>query len=335
MTDKVEISVVVPALDESESLPELFRELHEALAPVTERYEIVVIDDGSTDGTPDVVRQAMASEPRIRLIPFSRNFGKAAAYTAAFERVRGDLVVTMDADLQDDPAEMPKLLEAIEGHDLVVGWKISRMGNEPTKTLPSRVFNFFNRVVFGVQFKDQNSGYRIMRRQVARTLDLSGDNYRFIPQLAHLAGFRTTQVGVQHRKRKHGYSKYGVTRFWTGLLDLLTVGFLARFRYKPLHFFGTAGLPAIALGGLLLVYVLLMKLAGSNFSNHLAAMIIGVTSILVGSQGILMGLLGELLSAPAAPRYVLAVSGDEDQGMVVAATAQDTPANEPVAEEAS
>ncbi len=307
MTDKVDISVVVPALDESESLPTLFQELATALAPITASYEIVVIDDGSTDGTQDVVRAAGLAEPRIRLIEFSRNFGKAAAYTAAFERVRGDLVVTMDADLQDDPAELPKLMAAIEGHDLVVGWKISRMGNEPTKTLPSRVFNFFNRMVFGVSFKDQNSGYRIMRLPVARTLDLTGDNYRFIPQLAHLAGFRTTQVGVQHRKRQHGVSKYGVTRFWTGLLDLLTVGFLARFRYKPLHFFGTAGLPALGVGGLLLLYVLLMRLAGSTFSTHLAAMIIGVTSILAGLQSILLGLLAELLAAPAAPRYVLAV----------------------------
>lgn len=314
MTEKVEISVVIPALNEAESLPELFDELKEALGPITARYEIVVVDDGSSDETPEVAVAAGERDPRIRLLRFSRNFGKAAAYMAAFERVRGELVVTMDADLQDDPAELPKLLSALEDHDLVIGWKISRMGNEPTKTLPSRVFNFFNRWVFGISFKDQNSGYRIMRLAVARTLDLSGDNYRFIPQLAHLAGFRVTQIGVQHRKRRHGVSKYGVTRFWTGLLDLLTVGFLARYRYKPLHFFGTAGLPAIALGVGLLLYVLIMKLAGSSFTTHLAAMMIGVTSLLLGFQSVLLGLLAELVGAPAAPRYLLAQDDAQDVG---------------------
>jgi hypothetical protein len=221
------------------------------------------------------------------------------------------VVVTLDADLQDDPAELPRLLEALEGHDLVIGWKKHRVGNEPTKTIPSRFFNAANRMVFGVSFRDQNSGYRAMRLVVARTLDLSGDTYRFIPQLAHLAGFRVTEVGVQHRKRKHGSTKYGLTRFWTGLLDLLTVGFLARFRHKPLHFLGTAGLPALVGGALLLAYVLGMKLSGSNFSSHLAALIIGVTALRMGAQSVLIGLVAELLSAPAAPRFVLAPDPEE------------------------
>lgn len=326
----MDYSFIVPALNEADSLPELFSEIRAVVAPLSEAWEIVVVDDGSTDGTPDAVRAASAEDPRIRLLQFSRNFGKAAAYMAAFGVVTGRIVVTLDADLQDDPAELPRLLEALEGHDLVVGWKMHRMGNEPTKTLPSRVFNAANRAVFGISFRDQNSGYRVMRLPVARTLELSGDTYRFIPQLAHLAGFRVTELGVHHRKRKHGYSKYGVTRFWTGLLDLLTVGFLARYRHKPLHFFGTAGLPSLALGALLLAYVLVMKLSGSAFSTHLAALIIGVTSLLVGSQSILIGLVAELLSAPTTPRFVLA---SEDRAGAVRHDGDTAPV--PHAEEAS
>ncbi|MEO0601208.1 MAG: glycosyltransferase family 2 protein [Myxococcota bacterium] len=299
------LTFVVPALDEAESLPQLFDEIREAARVVDRTFEVIVVDDGSTDGTVDAVRSARAEDPRIRLLSFSRNFGKAAAYTAAFQRARGEVVVTMDADLQDDPAELAKLLAELEGQDVVVGWKIARMGNEPTKTLPSRVFNAMNRLVFGIAFRDQNSGYRVMRREVARTLELSGDNYRFIPQLAHLAGFRVGETGVVHRKRVHGVSKYGVTRFWTGLLDLLTVGFLARFRHRPLHFFGTAGLLPIAIGVGLLLYVLAMKLLGDTFQEHVAAMIIGVTSLLIGFQSVLIGLVAELLAAPRGDRYIL------------------------------
>ncbi|MEN0060548.1 MAG: glycosyltransferase family 2 protein [Myxococcota bacterium] len=299
------LTFVVPALNEAESLPQLFDEIRAACHTVDKTFEVIVIDDGSSDGTVDAVRTARADDPRIRLISFTRNFGKAAAYTAAFRRARGALVVTMDADLQDDPSELPKLLMELEDQDVVVGWKMHRMGNEPTKTLPSRVFNRMNRLVFGVAFRDQNSGYRIMRREVAHALELSGDNYRFIPQLAHLAGFRVGEVGVLHRKRVHGVSKYGVTRFWTGMLDLLTVGFLARFRHRPLHFFGTVGLLPISVGVGLLIYVLGMKLAGDNFSQHLAALIIGVTSLLIGVQSILIGLVAELLAAPQGDQFVV------------------------------
>ncbi len=300
------LTFVVPALNEAESLPRLFDEIRESCRAVGRTFEVIVVDDGSTDGTVDAVRAARAQDDRIRLVSFTRNFGKAAAYTAAFQRARGDLVVTMDADLQDDPAELPKLLAELDRNDIVVGWKIARMGNEPGKTLPSRVFNAMNRLVFGVSFRDQNSGYRVMRREVARELDLSGDNYRFIPQLAHLAGFRVGEVGVVHRKRVFGVSKYGLTRFWTGMLDLLTVGFLARFRHRPLHFFGTVGLVPIGIGVGLLVYVLAMKLAGDNFSQHLAALIIGVTSLLIGVQSVLIGLVAELLAAPRGDRYIVA-----------------------------
>ena len=305
MTASVDLTFVVPALNEADSLPQLFGEIQSTCRAVQRSYEVIVIDDGSTDGTIDAVRQAQLDDPSIRLVSFTRNFGKAAAYTAAFQRARGEFVVTMDADLQDDPAELPKLLAEIDDNDIVVGWKIQRMNNEPTKTLPSRVFNTMNRLVFGVSLRDQNSGYRIMRRETARALELSGDNYRFIPQLAHLAGFRVGEVGVVHRKRQHGVSKYGVTRFWTGLLDLLTVGFLARFRDRPLHFFGTVGIVPVAIGVGLLFYVLTAKLLGDTFREHVAALIIGVTSLLIGVQSVLIGLVAELLAAPKGDRFVV------------------------------
>lgn len=209
---------------------------------------------------------------------------------------------------------------------------MGRLENEPTKTLPSCVFNGLNRLLFGVSFRDQNSGYRVMRLAVARVLELHGDNYRFIPQLAHLAGFRVSQVGVVHRKRKFGYSKYGVRRFWTGLLDALTVRFLTGFRRKPLHFFGTAGLITALAGGGLESYVLLRKLLGGTFQEHVAALVIGVMLVIVGFQSILIGLLGELFAAPGSSQYhVISAHGfdGESQRPVVDAALRREPLREP------
>ncbi|MDH5675893.1 MAG: glycosyltransferase family 2 protein [Myxococcales bacterium] len=302
----MDLTFVVPALDEENSIGELYREIVTAGDAVVKSWELLFVDDGSSDGTARVIRELAEADDRVRLLQFKRNFGKSAAYSAAFKEARGELVVTMDADLQDDPAELPKLLETLQdGHDLVIGWKMRRLENEPTKTLPSRVFNLVSRMLFGIAFKDQNSGYRIMRRPVAAGLVLHGDHYRFIPQLAHLAGYRVGQIGVLHRKRKHGHSKYGVTRFWTGLLDLLTVRFLTRFRGRPLHFFGTVGLMPIVLGMGLEVYVLVMKALGETFQEHIAALIVGITLMLIGFQCIIIGLIGEMLSAPPTAPYLI------------------------------
>jgi hypothetical protein len=204
----------------------------------------------------------------------------------------------VDADLQDDPHEIPKLLGVLEaGNDLVVGWKMQRFENEPGKTIPSRFFNALLHRTFGLKLRDSNSGFRVMRRSVAKSLDLYGDMYRFIPQLAFVKGFRVAEEGVSHRKRKYGESKYGPKRFWTGLLDLLTVRFLTRFSQKPLHFLGTIGLVPFVVGLLLEIYVLAQKLMGDLFQSHIAAIVIGVMFMLLGFQCIVSGLLGEMLSA--------------------------------------
>ena len=236
-------SVVVSAFNEAESVGELYQELLSALEPLGESFEILFVDDGSTDGTGEKLAELERRDRRVRLIRFVRNFGKSAAYSAAFRAAQGDVVVTLDADLQDDPAEVPKLLTKLdEGNDLVVGWKMQRLEHEPRKTIPSRVFNALLRWSFGLDLRDSNSGSRVMRRAVAQSLHLYGDMYRFIPQLAFSKGFRVAEEGVAHRKRKFGESKYGPRRFWTGLLDLLTLRFITRFSQRPLHFLGTIGL---------------------------------------------------------------------------------------------
>ena len=301
-------SVVISAYNEAESVEELYREVVSVLEALGETFEILFVDDGSTDGTGERLAELEERDRRVRLIRFVRNFGKSAAYSAAFRAARGDVVVTLDGDLQDDPAEVPKLLAKLdEGNDLVVGWKMQRLEHEPRKTIPSRVFNALLRWTFGLDLRDSNSGSRVMRLAVAQSLHLYGDMYRFIPQLAFSKGFRVAEEGVAHRKRKYGERKYGPRRFWTGLLDLLTLRFITRFSQRPLHFLGTIGLFPLILGVLIEVYVLVCKLMGETFQTHVAAIVIGVMLMLLGFQCIVTGLLGEMLSAqrPEA-RYVVA-----------------------------
>jgi len=294
----VRYSVVVPAYNEASSLDELCRELVTVLNGLGESYEVLIVDDGSYDDTPSRLRNLAGQYPAVQPVRLRRNFGKSAAYSAGFERARGEIIITMDADLQDDPSELPKLLARLdEGYDLVVGWKQGRLENEPSKTLASRLFNSLVHLLFGLHLHDSNCGFRVMRRAVAANLDLYGDMYRFIPELAYMRGFKVAEVGVAHRRRKHGRSKYGPTRFWTGVLDLLTVRFITGFTQKPLHFFGTAGLFPLLVGIALEVYVLVRKLLGDQFREHIAAIIVGVLLIVVGVQLAATGLIGEMITA--------------------------------------
>jgi glycosyltransferase involved in cell wall biosynthesis len=317
-------SVVISAYNEAESVEELYQEVISALEPRKETFEILFVDDGSTDATGERLAELERRDRRVRLIRLVRNFGKSAAYSAAFRAAQGDVVVTLDADLQDDPAEIPKLLGKLDGgNDLVVGWKMHRLENEPRKTIPSRVFNALLRWTFHLDLRDSNSGFRVMRRAVAQSLHLYGDMYRFIPQLAFSKGFFVAEEGVSHRRRKYGESKYGPRRFWTGLLDLLTVRFITRFSQRPLHFLGTVGLFPLILGILLEVYVLVFKLMGETFQTHIAAIVIGVMLMLLGFQCIVTGLLGEMLSAqrPETNYIVAERSGATARGAGEAETA--------------
>lgn len=293
------LSLVIPVFNEAESLEEFHRTLSEVLAEIGDDYEIIFVDDGSTDATPEVLARIHVADSKCGVVEFVRNFGKSAAYTAGFARARGQIVLTLDADLQDDPREIPRMLEMLAaGHDMVVGWKQSRIKNELGKALPSRLYNTLLRVLFGLKLHDCNCGFRAMRSEVAHSLALYGGTYRFIPILAQLQGFRVTEIPVQHHRRRFGKSSYGTLRFWTGLLDLLAVRFITAFRQRPLQFFGTLALPFIVTGVGLEVYVLLMKFAfGSALQTHIAALVTGAMLIVMSVQIMATGLIGEMLAA--------------------------------------
>ncbi|MFW5682988.1 MAG: glycosyltransferase family 2 protein [Phycisphaeraceae bacterium] len=292
------VSLILPVYNEVGSIASLQSELLEHMNRLGDRFEIIYIDDGSTDGSDRVLAEAAGACPHCRAFRMHRNRGKAAAYSIGFQEARGEILITLDADLQDDPAEIPHLLSELEsGRDLVVGWKRGRAKNEPHKTLPSWLFNRIKGRVFGIRLRDSNSGFRVMRAEVARAIDLYAGNYRFLPELAHHQGFRVGEAPVNHRPRLHGKSKYGPSRFVAGVLDLLNVTLLASFAYRPLYFFCSLGSVPLVLGIALEFYVLAMKLSGSRFQDHVAAMIIGVMLILLGIQLLSTGLIGELVLA--------------------------------------
>jgi len=291
--------VVVPAYNEAESLPELHRELQAALDPLDMTWEVLYVDDGSRDGTDRAIERICAEDPRARGILLSRNFGKSAALATGFKAVRGTLVCTMDADLQDDPAELPKLFAVLDqGFDLVSGWKVKR--RDPlTKRLPSKLFNTVTSAVAGVRLHDFNCGFKLYRREVVDALEVYGELHRFLPALAHWRGFRVGEVGVNHRPRRFGQSKFGASRFVNGFLDLLTAAFISTSALKPLHVFGRIGL-AFFLAGFGLAVWFVVQWAHGEPLRVRPLMLFGAASVLLGIQFILMGLLGEMIAHQSA-----------------------------------
>jgi glycosyltransferase involved in cell wall biosynthesis len=293
------ISVVIPLYNESESLPSLLAELDRAsrgpgLDPKT--FEFVLVDDGSQDGSWEVIRALAAGDPRVRAIRFRRNFGKAAALAAGFGAARGAILFTMDADLQDDPAEIPRFLAKLdEGLDVVSGWKRTR--HDPWhKVGPSRVFNRMVSGLTGCRLHDHNCGFKVYRREVLDEVQIYGELHRFVPVLAHARGFRVGEIEVHHRARRHGVSKYGISRFVKGLLDLLTVRFLTSFRHRPLHVLGSVGLILFGLGLLGLVYLAVVWLLGQSI-GHRPLLIYSAAMLGVGTQMLATGVLAELVTA--------------------------------------
>lgn len=291
-------SAVVPVFNEVDSLNELYRLLTESFVHMGKSYEILFVDDGSRDGSLEKLLAIAAADTHVKVISFYNNYGKSAAYMAAFKSCSGQYVFTLDSDLQDVPSEMPKLLEAVTdgGYDLAIGWKQKRFNNEPLKKIPSFFYNRMKRKLFGLSLHDSNSGFRCMKRDVAVNLDLYGDKYRFIPEYSHMRGFKVTEVATKHQSRKFGKSKYGGSRFITGLMDLLSVRYLSAYSTKPLHFFGTLAIVTIFLGSLLELYVFIAKLNGSSFQTHIAAIIVGVLLIILGFIFTSIGLLAEMMS---------------------------------------
>lgn len=291
-----EITVLVPVLDEVGTVAELARRVAEVLDGLGRSFEIIFVDDGSRDGTPERIREARQGDPRVHLLRLRRNFGKAAALSAGFDRARGKLVVTMDGDLQDDPAEIPRLLDALETGDLdlVSGWKQKR--RDPAgKRYPSLLFNWATRHLAGVDLHDFNSGFKLYRREVLEQISVYGELHRYIPVLASRKGFRIGEVAVEHHPRRHGVSKYGWDRFYKGLLDLITVLFITRYTRRPLHLFGAIGLGGLGAGLAINVYLAWTWFLGARLANR-PLLLFGVLLMLVGIQVLTTGLIGEMIT---------------------------------------
>lgn len=288
------ISVVVPVFDEVDSLEELYQGITAACEQLGRGHEIIFIDDGCRDGSDRKLDELASRDARVQVIHFRRNFGKSPALAAGFERVRGEIVLTLDADLQDDPAMIPDFVERIDaGIDLVSGWK--RRRHDPLgKTAPSKLFNWVVRKLSGIPLQDFNCGFKAYRVECIRELAVYGGFHRFLPVLAGARGFKIEQLVVNHRPRKHGESKFGVGRFFDGLLDLLTVLLVTKYRTRPLHFFGLPGVALGALGLALLLYLSVLWFIGEPIGTR-PLLTLGVLLTITGLQFLCFGLLGELL----------------------------------------
>jgi len=289
------LSVVVPVYNEERSVELLYDEIAAALDPLDHEWEAVFVDDGSTDGSFAALTRLHSRAPNVRVVRLRRNFGKAAALAAGFAHASGEVIATLDADGQDDPAELPRLLAKLdEGYDLVSGWKVRR--RDPwRRRLVSRVFNAVTGWISGVRLHDMNCGFKAYRAEVVRGLPLYGELHRFIPVLAHERGYRVTELAVNHRPREHGRSRYGIERYLRGFFDLITVTFMGRYRHRPLHLFGGLGLALGGIGFLICVYLTVLWFAG-NAIGHRPLLTLGVLLVVVGMQFLSLGLIGEMIT---------------------------------------
>jgi glycosyltransferase involved in cell wall biosynthesis len=290
------VSVVVPLLNEEATLEQLYRELDTALAPSGLEWEVVFVDDGSTDDSYRELARLHAAHLNVRVVRLRRNFGKAPALAAGIEVATGDVVVTMDADLQDDPAEIPNLLARLDdGFDVVSGWKCDR--HDPfVRRFVSRIYNTATRLATGVKLHDMNCGLKAYRAEVFEHVRLYGERHRFVPVLAHHLGFSVTELPVNHRPRTNGSSRFGIERYLRAPFDLLTIVFMGRYRYRPLHLFGGVGLIASLAGGAILGYLTIDKIGGAGIGGR-PLLLLGVLLVVVGIQFLSLGLIGEMLTS--------------------------------------
>lgn len=286
----------MPVLDEADTVEELAARLAEVLDGLGRSFEVVFIDDGSRDDTAERVRAARERDPRVKLVRLRRNFGKAAALSAGLDHSRGAIVITMDGDLQDDPREIPRFLEALEGDglDLVSGWK-RRRRDRAVKRLSSRVFNWVTRLLARVDLHDFNCGFKAYRREALEQVSIYGELHRYIPVLASRRGFRVGEIEVHHMPRRHGASKYGWDRYYKGLLDLLTVLFLTRYTPRPLHLFGVLGLALLVAGFAINLYLAIAWFGGESLSRR-PLLFLGVLLMVMGIQMLTTGLLAEMIA---------------------------------------
>lgn len=314
----MDISVVIALYNERESLPELLERIKKVLsAPLGDKgdalpeYEVIFVDDGSTDGSWTFISEQADLDPRVHGIRFRRNYGKSAALFCGFDAATGDVVITMDADLQDDPAEIPALYQMVAGgsYDLVSGWKKKRKDGLFTKNIPSRIYNATARAVTGIKLHDMNCGLKAYRKEVVKSIEVYGEMHRYIPYLAKEAGF--TRIGekpVLHSRRKFGKSKFGLSRFVNGYLDLLSLWFLARFGKRPMHIFGLLGSFMFILGGVIALWLIIQKLYWQSHGLPFRSVTdqplfyLSLLAIVLGMQLFLAGFLGELITRNATER---------------------------------
>ncbi len=307
----MDLSIVISLYNEEESLPELVAWIDRTLKPQGYSYEIIMVDDGSRDRSWAVVEELSNQYPQIRGIRFRRNYGKSAALYCGFEAARGDIVVTMDADLQDSPEEIPEMMRMIreEGYDLVSGWKKKRYDNVATKNLPSKLYNATARKVTGIKLHDMNCGLKAYRNEVVKNIEVYGEMHRFIPYLAKNAGFdKIGEKVVHHQARKYGKSKFGMNRFINGFLDLLSIWFLQKFGKKPMHLFGGIGTLISLIGAVIAIWLIVDKLVAQAHGAYFRPVAdqplfyLALVAVILGAQLFLTGFLGELIARNASER---------------------------------
>ncbi len=293
----MDISVVVPVLNEEESLPLLYEQLVEALTEAGYDYEIIIIDDGSTDQSFQILRELQARDEHLRVVRFRRNYGQTAAFAAGFDRAQGELVITIDADLQNDPADIPALVSKMdEGYDVVSGWRLNRQDRFLDRRLPSILANRLIGWVTDVRIHDYGCSLKAYRREVLADVQLYGELHRFIPALAHAAGARVTEIPVRHHPRRFGKAKYGLSRTVKVLLDILAVRFLMSFSTRPIHIFGMLGLLSFLVGGLVLAYLAVVRVFLQQPIADRPLALLGILLVMLGVQLVTSGLLAELVT---------------------------------------
>ena len=292
----MDLSIVIPVYNEKESLAFLREELSSTLRHLNLDYEIIFVDDGSNDGSGEILKELVKKDEHLRLITLRKNFGKARALAIGFREARGEIIVTLDADLQDAPGELPKFLEKLkEGYDLVNGYRVKRL-DPISKRWPSKIFNFILASLSRVKLHDLNCGFKVFRSEVLQDISLAPGMHRYIPLFVQAAGYKVTELKITHRPRRFGYSKYGLKRFYHGFFDILSVLFLLYFRRKPLYLFGGIGTIMILLGMAICLNITLFWLrVGRQGASNRPLLFLGILFIIVGTQFISTGLLGEMI----------------------------------------
>ena len=300
-----DLSIIIPAYNEHESLPELMSWIEKVLTQEGLSREVVFVDDGSDDGTWDVIEKLSGEYKDIRGIRFRRNYGKSAALYCGFEKAQGRVVLTMDADLQDSPEEIPEMYRMIveDDYDIVSGWKQNRQDNKLTKNLPSKLYNATARKITGIKLHDMNCGLKAYKNEVVKSIEVYGEMHRYIPYLAKNAGFdRITEKKVHHQKRKYGKSKFGIERFMNGFLDLISLWFLSTFGKKPMHFFGFTGILMFFAGGIMALWIIIAKLVHQANHIHYRAVTdqplfyLALVAVIIGVLLFLAGFICEMIS---------------------------------------